>query len=77
VSGELEVSALRGCPYCSRYMRWDQLACDECSGASSRRSYRERTGNLVACITAAAVEEARYRHTIARLWDEPVPRCHR
>ena len=30
MSGELEVSALRGCPYCSRYMRWDQLACDEC-----------------------------------------------
>ncbi len=66
------MTALRGCPFCSGWMRWNQHACNECSGKNSRESYRERTAALAQCIAVAAVEEMRFRYTFARMLDEPL-----
>jgi hypothetical protein len=61
--------AMRGCPQkgCDRWCRWDRLMCGECSGETTRRSYRERTANLCANLGTAAIEEMRVRYTTARV----------
>lgn len=63
------VTALRGCPYCPRFMRWNQYACDECNGTNGRESYRKRSTNLAACLRDAAVEEMRVRAAVDRVLD--------
>lgn len=63
------MTALRGCPYCNGFMRWDQFACNECNGTNSRESYDKRTSILVASLKAAAWEEMRTRHVLGRVQD--------
>ena len=61
------MTAMRGCPYCNGWMRWNQYACNECSGENTRKSYRERSKNLAACLRDAATEEMRVRVACARM----------
>lgn len=60
------MTALRGCPYCKGFMRWDQYACNECNGTNSREAYKKRTAVLVANLNAAAWEEMRARYLLDR-----------
>lgn len=61
------MTALRGCPYCKGWMRYDQYACNECNGTNSRESYRKRIANLNCGLHAAAIEELRVRTTMQRI----------
>lgn len=61
------MTALRGCPCCNGWMRYDQLACNECNGTNSRESYRKRIANLNGGLHAAAIEELRTRAAMQRI----------
>lgn len=62
--------ALRQCPLCETGVcRWDRYCCSECSGENARRSYKERSANLAACLRDAATEEMRVRAAVERVRD--------
>jgi len=62
------MACLDSCRYCGGWKRCSAISCDECNGSNARRSYKERTANLAECLKSAAVEEARTRHVLSRVW---------
>lgn len=45
------MTAMNGCTFCKTgWKRWNEYACNECSGRNSRKSYDERTKALAARV---------------------------